>query len=150
VAPAVPVSHHELCFGCGTANLFGLQLELEKRPDDTVAGRFFVKQDHQGPPGHAHAGVIAAALDEAMSLAIQSEGIDAMTGRLEVDLVAPIPVGVFVRLEAGIERREGDRLVAWASAGLAHEEAEPLAKARGVLVRALLPPGRSEGENLDG
>jgi acyl-coenzyme A thioesterase PaaI-like protein len=146
----VTVSHHELCFGCGTANLFGLQLELERRPDDTVAGRFFVKQDHQGPPGHAHGGVIVAALDEAMSLAIQSEGIDAMTGRLEVDLLAPTPVGTFVRLEAGIERREGDRLVAWATAGLADEETEPLAKARGVFVRAVLSPGRSEGENVDG
>jgi hypothetical protein len=73
-----------------------------------------------------------------------------MPGRLEVDLVAPIPVGVFVRLQAGIERREGDRLVTWASAGPADEEEEPLAKAHRVFVRALLPPGRSEGENGDG
>ena len=38
------LSHHDLCFGCGQANLFGLQLELE-RTDEGVAGRFFVKQD---------------------------------------------------------------------------------------------------------
>jgi hypothetical protein len=43
--------HHDLCFGCGQANLFGLQLELEPRPEGGVAGRFFVKQDHQGTPG---------------------------------------------------------------------------------------------------
>src|SRR4051794_7815661 len=64
---AVAITHHELCFGCGLANLFGLQLELEPS-DGGVAGRFFVKQDHQGPPGFAHGGVIATALDEAMAL----------------------------------------------------------------------------------
>ena len=25
----MPVTHHDLCFGCGVANLFGLQLELD-------------------------------------------------------------------------------------------------------------------------
>src|SRR5947199_932095 len=68
------IRHHDLCFGCGQANLFGLQLELERRPEGGVAGRFFVKQDHQGPPGYAHGGVIAAALDEAMSLVLHAEG----------------------------------------------------------------------------
>ena len=79
------LSHHDLCFGCGQANLFGLQLELE-RTEDGVAGRFFVKQDHQGPPGHAHGGVIATALDEAMALLLHDEGTHALTARLEVDL----------------------------------------------------------------
>ena len=68
------VLHHELCFGCGQQNLFGLQLELERRPEGGVAGRFFVKQDHQGPPGYAHGGVIATALDEAMSLVLHDQG----------------------------------------------------------------------------
>ena len=47
------LAHHDLCFGCGLANVFGLQIELERRDDGSVAGRFFVKQDHQGPPGCA-------------------------------------------------------------------------------------------------
>ena len=37
------ITHHELCFGCGQANLFGLQLELERTDDGSVRGRFFVK-----------------------------------------------------------------------------------------------------------
>ena len=37
---------------------------------DGVAGRFFLKQDHQGPPGHAHGGILASALDEAMAMVI--------------------------------------------------------------------------------
>ena len=39
------ITHHELCFGCGLANLFGLQLELEPDGEGAVAGRFFLKQD---------------------------------------------------------------------------------------------------------
>ena len=78
-------AHHDGCFGCGQANRFGLQLER---------GRFFVKQDHQGAPGVAHGGLIAAALVEALELAG-----DAPVTRLEVELRAPAPVGAFVEIE---------------------------------------------------
>ena len=102
--------HHELCFGCGQANLFGLQLELERRPGGGVAGRFFVKQDHQGPPGYAHGGVLSTALDEAMSLLLHGQGTFALTGQLEVHFRAPAPVGSFVRVEADVDEVEGSRM----------------------------------------
>jgi acyl-coenzyme A thioesterase PaaI-like protein len=88
-------AHHDGCFGCGQANLFGLQLE---------GGRFFVKQDHQGPQGQAHGGILAAALQEAMELAAGSS-----VARLEVRLLRPAPVGTFVDVEVG---RDGTRATA--------------------------------------
>jgi acyl-coenzyme A thioesterase PaaI-like protein len=87
--------HHDLCFGCGQANPFGLQLELERSADGAVEGRFFVKQDHQGPAGVAHAGLLAAALEEALALAAGEPPT-----RLEVDLVADAAVGTFVSVSA--------------------------------------------------
>jgi acyl-coenzyme A thioesterase PaaI-like protein len=129
------LSHHDLCFGCGTANLFGLQMELERRPDGAVSGRFFVKQDHQGPPGNAHGGVIAAALDEAMSLAIHAEGTYALTGRLEIDLRAPAPVGRFVQVEANVKRQQADRILVEAVARASDGGDQRLAQARGEFVR---------------
>jgi acyl-coenzyme A thioesterase PaaI-like protein len=126
--------HHDVCFGCGQANLFGLQLELEPAPDDGVEGRFFVKQDHQGPPGYAHGGVIAAALDEAMALVLLAEGTSALTARLEVDLLAPAPVGTFVRVEAGLEECDARTLRLRARAR--SEDGGELAVARGIFVRA--------------
>jgi acyl-coenzyme A thioesterase PaaI-like protein len=129
--------HHDLCFGCGQANLFGLQLELEARPEGGVEGRFFVKQDHQGAPGLAHGGVLAAALDEAMALVLWDEGAFGLTRRLEVDLLAPAPVGTFVRVEARLEHSEGRTLRLRASAS--SEEGRELAAARGVFVRAERP-----------
>jgi acyl-coenzyme A thioesterase PaaI-like protein len=125
--------HHDLCFGCGQANLFGLQLELEPSPDGGVEGRFFVKQDHQGPPGYAHGGVIAAALDEAMALVLRAEGTSALTARLEVDLLAPAPVGAFVHVEAGLEESDARTLRLRARARSA--DGGELAVARGLFVR---------------
>jgi acyl-coenzyme A thioesterase PaaI-like protein len=130
------IVHHELCFGCGQANLFGLQLELEPAEGGGVQGRFFVKQDHQGPPGYAHGGVIAAALDEAMALLVHHEGTLALTGRLEIDLLAPAPVGAFVEVSARVETVDEPRLHLTAQAN--GEGGERLATARGTFVRVRL------------
>ena len=136
--PAERLRHHDLCFGCGQANLFGLQLELERREKGGVAGRFFVKQDHQGPPGFAHGGVIVAALDEAMSLLLHGAGTFALTGRLEVELQAPAAVGTFVEIEADVSETEGRRVVLTASA---RGDDGPIASARGTFVE--VDPGRA-------
>ena len=126
------IRHHDLCFGCGQANLFGLQLELE-RSGDGAEGRFFVKQDHQGPPGYAHGGVIGAALDEAMALLVFDRGTFAVTGRLEIDLLKPAPVGTFVKVSARLVE-ERDRTLEL-SAEAAGEDDQRLAAARGTFVR---------------
>ena len=118
--------HHELCFGCGQANLFGLQLELERVPDG-VEGRFFVKQDHQGPEGFAHAGVLTAALEDAMALAAGGR-----PARLAVELLAPAPVGtyVLVRADRSPVSAEGEPSL---SAVTFDEQGRVLARATGTL-----------------
>ena len=126
--PESRVFHHELCFGCGQGNLFGLQLELERRPDGGVEGRFFVKQDHQGPPGFAHGGVLAAALEEAMALHAQGTAT-----RLEVELLVPVPVGTFVSVSARVVEGAGRELRL--SAVASDEEGRALARAAGTFVR---------------
>jgi acyl-coenzyme A thioesterase PaaI-like protein len=126
------IRHHDLCFGCGQANLFGLQLEVS-RSGEGVEGRFFVKQDHQGPPGYAHGGVVATALDEAMALLLFDRGTFALTKRLEVDLKAPAPVGTFVRVTARVE--EEDERTLRLAAEAATEDGRMLAVAKGRFVR---------------
>ncbi len=127
------VRHHDLCFGCGQANLFGLQMEVEPVAGGGVAGRFFVKQDHQGPPGYAHGGLLATALDEAMALLLHEQGTLALTGRLEVDLLAPAPVGAFVDVSARID--ESAERTLGLSAEARNEEGRRLATGRGTFVR---------------
>jgi acyl-coenzyme A thioesterase PaaI-like protein len=123
------LGHHDLCFGCGQANLFGLQLEATGAADGAVVGRFFVKQDHQGPGGAVHPGVVAAALTEAMGLALGGE-----PARVEVELLAGAPVGTMVDVEAtstpdgrsatAVARGEPG-VLARASATTAAQEVEP-------------------------
>jgi uncharacterized protein (TIGR00369 family) len=132
---AAPLSHHDLCFGCGQANLFGLQLEARPEEGGAVVGRMFLKQDHQGPRGVAHGGILAAALDETMSFAAaRAAGDDVMTARIEVDYLEPAPIATFLRLDARVERREEERIEATASARTVGEGAETVAEGRATFV----------------
>ena len=101
------MAHHELCWGCGQLNPFGLHLELSAA-GDRAAGRFFVKQDLQGPDGRLHDGVLAGALHEALLATGPVSG-------LTLTFAERAPVGTFVDVEAGageaLARREQDGAV---------------------------------------
>jgi acyl-coenzyme A thioesterase PaaI-like protein len=125
------LKHHDLCFGCGLANPFGLQLALEAGSEGGLSGRFFVKQDHQGPSGSAHSGVLAAALGDAMSLAVGPEA-GASTASLRVELPGRAPVGSFVHVSARVEKREGREH--WAAAELRDDEGGLVAEGRALFV----------------
>ena len=107
--------HHDLCFGCGQTNLFGLLLEVERVDAERVAGRCFIKQDHQGPDrAAAHHGVIATALCEAMALAC---GPRARAIAFSVELTGDdAPVGAFLEVEAATSDRETGTIAATATA----------------------------------
>jgi acyl-coenzyme A thioesterase PaaI-like protein len=122
----VALVHHEHCFGCGQVNLFGLLLEVDEVRPGAVAGRCFIKQDHQGPDrGRAHDGVVAAALLDAMALAC---GPLARVSTFEIVVSEPAPVGAFLEVEARIERRDGPSADASATASA---DQRMVAQARG-------------------
>jgi len=122
----VALVHHELCFGCGRTNLFGLLLEVDEAAPGAVAGRCFIKQDHQGPDrGTAHEGVLAAALIDAMAFAC---GPDARVSALEIAYSGSAPVGAYVEIEARVEHRDGLSADATATA---RAEERMVAEARG-------------------
>jgi hypothetical protein len=122
----VALVHQDLCFGCGQTNLFGLLLEVERVDERRVAGRCFIKQDHQGPDRRfAHQGVISAALCEAMALAC---GPRARAVELTVELAADAPVGAFLDVEAATGERQADTIAATATAV---SDGHPVAAASG-------------------
>jgi acyl-coenzyme A thioesterase PaaI-like protein len=108
-----------------------MELEAVDGDGDAVSGRFFVKQDHQGPRGIAHGGIITSALDEAMAMVLVVKDIHALTRRLEVDLLAPAPVGTFLAVEARLEERAGGELRLTAAA---RGDSGAVAEARGLFV----------------
>jgi acyl-coenzyme A thioesterase PaaI-like protein len=119
--------HHELCFGCGRTNLFGLLMEMEPAGPGEVTGRGFIKQDHQGPdPGSAHEGIIMAALSDAMAFAC---GRTNRATWIELRLDAAVPVGSFLEVSARAGERTADGMQATATARVG---GEPVASARGL------------------
>ncbi len=112
-----PLVHHELCFGCGRTNLFGLLLEAERSGPGALSGRCFIKQDHQGPQrGQVHPGIAATALVEAMALAA---GDETHAQEVTVRFHGSAAVGSFLNVDVRSERREGQNvtLVAVARSG---------------------------------
>jgi uncharacterized protein (TIGR00369 family) len=60
-----------------------------------------------GPPGHAHGGIIATVLDEAMGKANKLKGKVALTRRLEVEYLRPVPLDQPLVAEGRISRMLG-------------------------------------------
>lgn len=104
-------SHYRRCFGCGEEHPTGLHMQVVGS-GQVVRGSFLVTEHHQGAPGLAHGGVIAAALDEAMGFLIYLAERPAVTAHLEVDYRKPVPIGSRLELEARLDRVEGRKLFA--------------------------------------
>jgi uncharacterized protein (TIGR00369 family) len=94
------------CFGCGSANATGLRLEFFRTPDGSVVASPVVGASFEGHPGFLHGGIIATLLDEAMSKSVRALGLSAMTRKLEVEYLRPVPSGASLRIEGRIVRSE--------------------------------------------
>lgn len=89
-----PLSHGALnrCFGCGQTNHTGLRLKFFVDEENTILCRVRLARRFEGPPGHAHGGIIATLLDEAMSKANRQFGVLAMTRQMEIEYLKPVPL----------------------------------------------------------
>lgn len=97
-----PLAHGALnhCFGCGLSNSSGLRLRFFTDPDSNIVCHLRLAKRFAGPPGHAHGGIIATLLDEAMSKANRARGILAMTRQMEVHYLRPVPLSASLTLTA--------------------------------------------------
>lgn len=104
-APApgtVIFSHYSRCFGCGRDHPTGLMMETVAGEGLSVSGEFKVTEHHQGAPGIAHGGLLAAAFDEALGSLNWILNIPAVTARLETDFIQPIAVGSLLHIDAEV------------------------------------------------
>ncbi len=95
-------AHYEHCFGCGGGQVHGLHLETRAGEGVSVTAEFTVQSAHQGAPGLAHGGILAAALDETLGSLNWLLRTIAVTGRLETDFLRPVPVGATLHLAAEV------------------------------------------------
>lgn len=130
-----PFAHvaNNRCFGCGPANPTGLQLNFLLADDGGVVCLATVSDAFCGHPGYLHGGVIATLLDEIMSKAVRAGGWTAMTRKLDVEYLRPVPSKAALRLEGRVVRSEGHSH--WLEAGITLEnEKRVLAHATGLFI----------------
>ena len=77
---------------------------------DIVRAEFTVGAGQEGPPGHAHGGLLAALLDEAMGAAAWHSGKRVVAVHLDFDFRHPVPVGSTVTVRGWVERLEGRKV----------------------------------------
>jgi len=120
------------CFGCGAANPAGLHLEFFIAPDGSIHAETSIDENHEGPAGYVHGGIIATMLDEVMSKSVRALGIRAVTGHLEVDYRRPVPSNTRIHLEARLEARSGRKNKT--SARLLNQDGVMLAQGSGLFI----------------
>ena len=99
--PGTPLgSHYRQCFGCGPDHPTGLHLELTAGEGCTIHAALTITEHHQGAPGLAHGGLLAAAFDEALGAVTWLLRVPVVTVHLETDYRTPVPVGSVVEIDA--------------------------------------------------
>jgi uncharacterized protein (TIGR00369 family) len=121
------------CFGCGPANDNGLRLEFRRGEDNNVVCLATIPETFQSFPGYLHGGIIATLLDEAMSKAVRTLGVTAMTRQMEVDYLRPVPSAKPIRIEGRLIRSEGRDH--WVEAKIVSAKGSILAQSKGQFVQ---------------
>jgi uncharacterized protein (TIGR00369 family) len=129
-----PMAHtaDNRCFGCGPANAAGLHLEFLLAGDGSVVCRTTVPDRFEGHPGYLHGGVIATLLDEIMSKSVRARGLLAMTRRMEIDYLRPVPSCVPIRMEGTVVGSEGRKH--WSQARILDTKGRILAEGKGLFI----------------
>lgn len=135
LAPAPPGSvrsHYASCPIDGRSNPLSTPVHVEVDGSEVVV-RTTLGPAHEGAPGRAHGGVVAALVDEAMGYVVAGLlGEPAFQGELRVRYVAPVPIGDELELRARLLIDQGRRLVVGLSAVAGGTE---VVRASGVHVR---------------
>jgi uncharacterized protein (TIGR00369 family) len=121
------------CFACGKNNTEGMRLRFsydEKK--QRFISRFRLGRRYTGPPGHAHGGVIATILDEAMGKVNKIHNVVALTSDITVQYLKPVPLNKPLRVEGREVSVRGRRHIN--AAEIVNVRGEVLAHSRGTFV----------------
>ena len=110
---APPSGHVDFSPLLGRANPLAPPMEFSIDTDgDTPMVRADVTFGHayEGPPGHVHGGIVAAAFDELLGATQAMSGSPGMTAQLEVSYRAPTPLHVPLRFESTLDSVDGRKI----------------------------------------
>ena len=106
----IPPHHDPACWGCGAAP-GGIRLPHPVEPGAKEYEAWFAFDErHQGGPGLAHGGMVAAALDEACGLLATWYRFPTVTARIFVRYRRPVEINAELLIRARLESERGRRL----------------------------------------
>src|SRR4029077_9306791 len=121
------------CFACGKNNPEGMRLKFTYDEERACfVCRFRLNKRYTGLPGHAHGGIIATILDEAMGKVNKLRNVVALTSQITVDYLRPVPLNRPLRVEArevSVCRRRHVNM-----AEILNRKGEVLARSRGLFI----------------
>jgi uncharacterized protein (TIGR00369 family) len=107
--------------------------QLHGRGHDTrYVCRFRLGSRYTGPPGHSHGGIIATILDEAMGKVNKLRQVIALTSRITVEYLKPVPLNKPLRVDSREVSVRGRRHVNMAE--IVNAKGEVLARSRGLFI----------------
>ena len=126
-----PSKNH--CFGCGKDNPEGMKLRfyMDEEARHTVC-EFELSKRYQGPPGHAHGGIIATILDEAMGKVNKFRNVVALTKKMEVEYLKLVPLGKPLKVTGYEQRVTGREHINVAE--ICNDKGEVLARSTGTFI----------------
>ena len=121
------------CFACGKDNADGMHLKfvLDYEAKQAIC-KFKLSRKYTGPPGHAHGGVIATILDEAMGKVNRLREVIALTSQITVDYLRPVPLNKPLRVESREVSVRGRRHIN--EAEILNDRGDVLARSRGTFI----------------
>lgn len=121
------------CFGCGLDNPGGMKLKFAFDPERrSMVSHFRLAKRYTGPPGHAHGGIIATILDETMGKALKIFSVIAVTCRMEIQFLRPVPLYTTLIAEGKPVRHRGRKY--WHVGEIRDEQGNVLARSKGLFV----------------
>ncbi len=121
------------CFGCGKNNPEGMRLKFTyDEARKSFVCRFRLDKRYTGPPGHAHGGIIATILDEAMGKVNKLRHVIALTSQITVNYLKPVPLNKPLLVESREVSIRGRRHINMAE--ILNAKGEVLARSRGLFV----------------
>ena len=121
------------CFACGGNNPEGMRLKFTyDEEQNAFVCRFRLGKRYSGPPGHAHGGIIATILDEAMGKVNKLRHVIALTSQITVDYLKPVPLNQSLRVESREVQVHGRRHINMAE--ILNKKNEVLARSQGLFI----------------
>ena len=122
------------CFGCGKDNAEGMKLRFVIDDENRlVHGSFRLPGRYEGPPAHAHGGIVALLMDEAMGKLSRPENVVALTAEMTVEYLRPVPLRKKITVEARATNHNGRNY--WRECTIRDADGNLLARGKGRFVK---------------